>query len=46
MESRKIVLMNLFAEQQWRHRHTDLWTQWGKGRKGQIERVETLPYVK
>ena len=25
---------------------TDLWTQWGKGRKGQIERVETLPYVK
>ena len=22
MESRKMVLINLFAEQQWRHRHT------------------------
>ena len=28
MESRNMVLMNLFAEQQWRHRQkTDLWTQ-------------------
>ena len=23
MESRKMVLMNLFAEQQWRHRHRE-----------------------
>ena len=23
MESRKMVLINLFAEQQWRHRHTE-----------------------
>ena len=27
MESRKMVLMNLLAGQQWRR---DLWTQWGK----------------
>ena len=30
MESRKMVLMNLFAEQQWKFRQkADLWTQWG-----------------
>ena len=23
MESRKMILMNLFAEQQWRHRHRE-----------------------
>ena len=34
MESRKMVLMNLFAGQQWRNRHrTDLWTR-GMGRGG------------
>ena len=34
MESRKMLLMNLFVRQRWRRRHreqtTDLWTQWGK----------------
>ena len=35
-----MVLMNLFAGQQWRYRQrTELWTQWGKERVGQIERV-------
>ena len=34
MESRKMVLMNLFARQQWRKRHRErLWT-WGEGRRG------------
>ena len=34
MESRKIVLKNLFTGQQWRNRwKIDLWT-WGKGRRG------------
>ena len=40
MESRKMVLMNLSARQQWRCRQRrDLSTQWGKERVGQIERV-------
>ena len=37
MASRKTVLMNPFAEQQWRCKHreqTDLWTQWGKEKEG------------
>ena len=40
MGSRKMVLMNLFAGQQWKHRHkrTDLWPHWGKERAGQTER--------
>ena len=46
----KTVLMNLSAEQQWRHRQkTDLWTQHGKERVGQAERsaeTHTLPCVK
>ena len=53
MESRKIVLMKLFAGQQWKQtQRTDLWTWWGRGRKdivGCMERVtwkHTLPYVK
>ena len=34
MESRKMVLKNLFSGQQWRSRQrTDLWT-WGEGRRG------------
>ena len=34
MESRKMVLKNLFTGQQWRNRHKrlDLWT-WGEGRR-------------
>ena len=31
MESRKMVLMNLFSGKEWRRR-LDLWTQWGKER--------------
>ena len=47
MESRKMVLMNLFAG---RHGDADvenrLWTQWGKERLGRIERVawRRVPY--
>ena len=40
MESRKMVLMNIFSGQD---RDSELekglWTQWGKERMGQIERV-------
>ena len=32
MESRKMVLNNLFAEQQWRNRHRD--QTYGQGEKG------------
>ena len=35
-----MVLMNLFAGQQWRRRHKeDLWTLEGSEREGQIDRV-------
>ena len=45
MESKKMVLMNLFAGQQRRQiQRTDLWTQWGKEREGWIERV-TLKHI-
>ena len=40
-ESRKMILMNLSARQQWRHRHKE-WTyrhRSGKERVGRIERV-------
>ena len=54
MESRKMVLMNLFAGQQWRHRHKEqtYGHRWGgewKERVGQIEssvEAYTLPSVK
>ena len=52
MESRKMVLMNLFAEHQWRHRHSEQTyghSCGGKERVGGMERVtwkHTLPYVK
>ena len=51
MESRKMVLINLFAGQQWRNRHRE-WTYGHgvRGGKGEImERVTwklILPYVK
>ena len=32
MESRKMVLMNLYAEQQWRHRHSK--QPYGQGYRG------------
>ena len=36
MESRKMVLKNLFTGQQWRNRQRiDLWT-WGEGRRGEM----------
>ena len=50
-ESRKMVLMNLFAGKEWRH-SCRKWTRWGKERVGQMEKVAltyniyTLPYIK
>ena len=50
-EPRKMILMNLSARQQWRHRHKE-WTyrhRSGKERVGRIERValkHALPHVK
>ena len=53
MESRKMVLMNLFSRQQWRNRHREQIC--GHGREGRTERVRcmeritwkfTIPYVK
>ena len=37
MESRKIVLMNLFAGQQWRSRHRKQICGHSRGRRGQDE---------
>ena len=48
MESRKIVLKNLFTDQQWRNRHRE--QTYGHGKRVRcMERVTwklTLPYVK
>ena len=46
MESRKMILMNLFAEKECKTQiqRTDLWTQRGKVRVGQIEKV-ALTYI-
>ena len=51
MESRNIVLIKLFAGQQWRHRHTEQAYRPGMGEEGEGEmsRVTwklTLPYIK
>ena len=51
MESRKMVLKNLFAGQQWRNRHKEQTMDMGRGeeRVRCMERVTwklTLPYVK
>ena len=58
MESRKIILMSQFAEQQWRHRHKEQTTEMaGGGEEGEggmcgESNTEThiqsvqLPYVK
>ena len=54
MESRKMVLMELFAGQQCRHRHREQtygrgWRVGGKERVGYMEKVTwklILPYVK
>ena len=40
METRKMVLMNLFAEQQWRHRHRE--QTCGHGREGTNEQVRRI----
>ena len=34
MESRRMILMNLFAEQRWRHRHREQTYGQGWGRRG------------
>ena len=39
MESRKMVLMNLFAEQQWRCRHREQTYAQGREGRGRKERV-------
>ena len=51
MESRKMILKNLFAGQQWRNRHREQTMDMGRGeeRVRCIQRVTwkvTLPYVK
>ena len=52
MESRKMVLMNLFAEHRWRHRHSEQTygpSCGGKEKVGGMEREiwkHTLPYLK
>ena len=53
MESRKMVLMNLFAGQQWRHRHREQTYGPDKGEEGEGEmngessmEAYTLPYIK
>ena len=45
MESRKMLLMKLFAGQQWRCRYTgQMWTQWHKERVGQMEKGASIIY--
>ena len=53
MESRKMVLMNTFAGQQWRHRHREQTCGHNGGEEGKGEtngksskEVYTLPYIK
>ena len=40
-----MVLINLLAGQQWRHKDNNLWTQCGKEREEQTERVNTEIYI-
>ena len=40
-----MVLINLLAGQQWRHKDNNLWTQCGTEREGQTERVNTEIYI-
>jgi len=53
MECRKMIMMNLFAEQQWRHRHRGQTYGHGQGKEGEVGmngessmEICTLPYVK
>ena len=53
MDSRKIVVINLFTEQQWRHRHREQnYHPGGRERKEKVRCMErvtwklTLPFVK
>ena len=53
MESRKMILMNLFAGQQWRHRHREQTYGQGQVEEGDSEmnrersmEADTLTYVK
>ena len=43
MESRKKVLMKLFAGKQWRHRHRE--QTYRHGRRGRKERMECMERV-
>jgi len=43
MESRKMVLMNLFSGQQWRNRHRE--QTYGHSREGRRERVRCMERV-
>ena len=38
MESRKLVLMNLFAGQQWRHGHREKTCRYGRGRSRECDK--------
>ena len=44
MESRKMILMNLFAEKECKTQiqRTDLWTQWEKERVRRMEKVTSI----
>ena len=42
MESRKMVLMNLFAEQQWTHRHRERTCEHGGDGEERVGRMERL----
>ena len=46
MESRKMVLMNLFPGQQWRHRHREQAYGYGKGgrRKKRVIQMERVSW--
>ena len=54
MESRKMVLLNLFAGQQWRHKYREqtygYGGEWEEGESGSYDEIKMetyiLPYVK
>jgi len=52
MESKKMVMMNLFSGQQWRNRHREQTYEHGDGRRERVRCMErvtwkcTTPYVK
>ena len=44
MDSRKIVLMKLFAGQQWKHRHREQTYGHGQGEEGGMGRMERVTW--